>query len=115
MNMLEQWLSKTLNRLNLVDSMEQLKGFTRLSYSEEEWKAMDAFTEIAHEMGLEVRMDEAGNRIARWNPTPESESLPAIAIGSHLDTVVNGGGYDGVAGVLCGLGAIKLVKETKND
>ena len=38
MNMLEQWLSKTLNRLNLVDSMEQLKGFTRLSYSEEEWK-----------------------------------------------------------------------------
>ncbi|GIN40010.1 M20 family metallo-hydrolase [Heyndrickxia oleronia] len=113
MNMLEQWLSKSLNRLNLVDSMEQLNGFTRLSYSEEEWKAMDAFTEIAHEIGLEVRMDEAGNRIARWNPTPESESLPAIAIGSHLDTVVNGGGYDGVAGVLCGLGAIKLVKETK--
>lgn len=108
---MKKWLDKTLKDLNLVNDMEQEEGFTRLGYSKEEQKAMAVFVTVAKELGLEVRSDAAGNRIARWNPTEGARSLPAIAMGSHVDTVQNGGGYDGVAGVLCALGAIKHLKE----
>lgn len=107
-----QWLKAHLHRLNLVNDMNQQVGFTRLGYSKEEWEAMDVFKEIAEDLGLFVRRDFAGNLIARWNPSEEASSLPAVALGSHLDTVKGGGGYDGVAGVLCALGA---VKELKNE
>ncbi|WP_221567230.1 M20 family metallo-hydrolase [Alkalihalobacillus sp. TS-13] len=105
----ESWLIKTLKQLNLTDSMEQKEGFSRLSYSEEEWKSIAVFQEKAEEIGLDVRRDEAGNCIARWNGVDDDQ--PAFGIGSHLDTVKNGGGYDGVAGVLCSLAAVKALKE----
>ncbi|MGM7703006.1 M20 family metallo-hydrolase [Pseudalkalibacillus sp. Hm43] len=104
----ESWLMTTLKQLNLTDSMEQEEGFSRLGYSEEEWKSIAVFEEKAISIGLEVRRDEAGNSIARWNA---NDDKPALAMGSHLDTVKNGGGYDGVAGVLCGLAAVKELKE----
>ncbi len=106
------WLEEHLQKLNLVETMIQEDGFTRLGYSDLEWKSMEVFTTIAEQLGLHVRQDEAGNRIARWESVAEeSKSLPAVAVGSHVDTVTHGGGYDGVAGVLCALGAIKKLKE----
>ncbi|WP_096190346.1 M20 family metallo-hydrolase [Evansella halocellulosilytica] len=108
---MEQWLDKQLKALNLVDTMEQSEGFTRLGYSEEELQSMEVFKEIADDLGLTVRRDEAGNMIARWEAKAEGEALPAVTFGSHVDTVKQGGGYDGVAGVLCALGAIKLLKD----
>lgn len=121
---MRQWLETTLKRLNVVDNMDQPYGFTRLGYTEDEWAAMDAFQQVAEELGLTVRRDAAGNRIARWEarhgyhhsgPVPASipaaSSRPAVALGSHLDTVINGGGYDGVAGLLCALGAVRWLKE----
>ncbi|GGB41911.1 M20 family metallo-hydrolase [Fictibacillus barbaricus] len=105
------WLEEHLHRLNLVKNMKQPEGFTRLGFSEEEWEAMNVFKEITEDFGLLVRRDFAGNLIARWNPSEEASSLPAVALGSHLDTVKGGGGYDGVAGILCALGAVKELKE----
>lgn len=110
---MKSWLRTTLEALNVVDTMDQPNGFTRLGYSVEEKQAMDVFTTIATQLGLDVRIDTAGNRIARWNATEEQKSMPAIAIGSHLDTVQNGGGYDGVAGILCALGAMKQLIEQR--
>lgn len=105
---MNEWLDKYLKALNLTDSMNQAEGFCRLGYTGEEWRAIDVFVSIAEDIGLKVRRDEAGNAIARW----ESEnSSPAVATGSHVDTVKGGGGYDGVAGVLCGLAAVKKLKE----
>ncbi|PPA70309.1 M20 family metallo-hydrolase [Jeotgalibacillus proteolyticus] len=108
---MKQWLSDTLAKLNLVDSMNQPEGFTRLSYSKEEWKAMAVFREIAEGLDLEVHQDQAGNMIAKWVPEGVSQDLPAVAAGSHLDTVTNGGGYDGAAGILCALAAVKHLKD----
>ncbi|MBY0159331.1 M20 family metallo-hydrolase [Cytobacillus oceanisediminis] len=105
---MNEWLDKYLKALNLTDSMNQAKGFCRLGYTEEEWRAIDVFVSIAEDMGLKVRRDEAGNAIARWEA---EDSSPAVATGSHVDTVKGGGGYDGVAGVLCGLAAVKKLKE----
>ncbi|UCZ52738.1 M20 family metallo-hydrolase [Bacillus shivajii] len=110
---MQQWLDQQLKALNLVDSMNQKDGFTRLGYSDEELKSMAVFREIAESLGLTVRGDEAGNLIARWDPQDEHLSKPAIVLGSHVDTVTQGGGYDGVAGVLCALGAMKALKDEK--
>ncbi|MCP3740110.1 M20 family metallo-hydrolase [Rossellomorea sp. BNER] len=104
---MKEWLEKTLAQLNLVDTMDQPNGFTRLGYSVEELESIKVFKEIASELDLKVNSDQAGNTFARW----EGESnLPVVMTGSHLDTVESGGGYDGVAGVLCALGAIKSLK-----
>jgi N-carbamoyl-L-amino-acid hydrolase len=109
---MKDWLEKHLKELNLTTTMDRPEGFCRLGYTEEEWKAIDVFVSIAEEIGLKVRRDEAGNAIARWEPEEKGmETSPAVAVGSHVDTVKGGGGYDGVAGVLCGLAAIKKLKE----
>ncbi len=107
---MKDWLEKHLCELNLTETMERPEGFCRLGYTAEEWKAIDVFISLAESLGLIVHRDEAGNAIARWE-TSRMESLPAVAVGSHLDTVKGGGGYDGVAGVLCGLAAVKQLKE----
>lgn len=104
---LTKWLKQTLCLLNLTDSMNQPSGFTRLGFSKEERLSHEAFRQIASELGLKTWEDEVGNQWALWEADP---SAPTIGMGSHLDTVVEGGGYDGVAGIACGLGAIRKLK-----
>ncbi|WP_202081004.1 M20 family metallo-hydrolase [Caldalkalibacillus salinus] len=107
-----QWLDEHLKALNLVDTMTQPNGFNRLGYTPEEAQSMAVFKRMAQALGLQVRRDQAGNLIARWEPTEgDARMKPAVATGSHVDTVKNGGGYDGVAGVLCALGAIKQLQD----
>lgn len=106
-----QWLDEKLNMLNPPITREINGGYTRLGFSEEEQLAMKAFIEIANELHLTIRKDGIGNLIAFW---PGSNPLlPHIAMGSHLDTVKNGGAYDGVSGVLAGLGVIKKLQSLK--
>lgn len=105
---MKNWLIEQLMRMNLSDVLVRSQGFTREGYTSEETEAIEAFKAIAEELGLEVSEDAAGNAIARWNV---AGGHGAVATGSHLDTVPNGGAFDGGAGVVCGLGAIKMLKE----
>ncbi|EDL66373.1 M20 family metallo-hydrolase [Bacillus sp. SG-1] len=105
-----KWLDETLKAFNLTETMKRAEGFTRLGYTEEEDRSIEVFKATAEELGLTIIEDQAGNIIARWEPENRS-GLPAVATGSHLDTVSMGGGYDGAAGVLCSLGAVKKLKE----
>lgn len=107
MNSLRQWLQENLLMLNLTDTMENSNGFTRLGFTKEEKAAHARFREIAESLGLKTWQDEIGNQWALWEVNPD---LPTIGMGSHLDTVVEGGGYDGVAGILCSLGAVRELK-----
>mgnify|MGYP001943644109 CR=1 FL=1 len=84
-------------------------GYTRLGFTLEEQEAIRAFKQIAQELQLTISEDEIGNVIATFHGM--DPSLPSIAFGSHLDTVTNGGAYDGVVGVLAGLGVIKQLKD----
>jgi beta-ureidopropionase / N-carbamoyl-L-amino-acid hydrolase len=59
--------------------------------------------------GLEVGRDDQGNVIGVW-PGHEP-GLPAVALGSHLDTVPHGGAFDGALGVLAGLEAAQTLIE----
>lgn len=108
MSNMRAWLEKNLLALNGTGTMELPEGFTRLSFSPEEKAAHERFVQIAEELQLKTCKDKAGNQWAIWEV---DEHSPTIAIGSHLDTVTNGGGYDGVVGVLSGLAAIKALKD----
>lgn len=62
------------------------------------------------EAGLAVRLDAAGNLIGRFGPPG-----PAVVCGSHIDSVPNGGRFDGALGVLAGLAAFRALKVEGHD
>lgn len=82
---------------------------TRMAYSDEDVKARKLFAGYARNLGMQTRTDEAGNLILRMEG--KNENLPAIQMGSHLDTVPDGGKYDGVLGCVAGLGVCEAYIE----
>lgn len=82
--------------------------FTRMAYSEEDKKGRALFQSYFRKLGIPTRMDAAGNLIARLEGT--DPSLPAILVGSHLDTVPDGGKYDGAVGCMGGLAVCETLK-----
>jgi beta-ureidopropionase / N-carbamoyl-L-amino-acid hydrolase len=79
-------------------------GVRRLALSQEDKDVCDLFVAWAREAGCTVEIDPVGNLFAR-RPGLDND-LSAVAVGSHLDTQVCGGRYDGALGVLCGLETI---------
>lgn len=66
--------------------------------------ALDALTGWMVEAGMTVRMDAAANLIGRYEG--RMPGAPALLIGSHIDSVRNGGHYDGALGVLLGVDCV---------
>ena len=82
-------------------SASSLRGVTRLTYDAHWCEAHAWIRAQAHALGLDATSDAAGNlylHAARVRAGDE-----ALLVGSHLDTVVNGGRYDGAYGVIAGL------------
>jgi beta-ureidopropionase / N-carbamoyl-L-amino-acid hydrolase len=84
-------------------------GVRRLAYSPEDIQARDLVKDWLQEAGMTVRIDAAGNLIGRY--PGQSTEAPALATGSHIDTVPNGGQYDGAYGVLAGIEAVRVLRE----
>ncbi len=82
---------------------------SRLALTEEDRKGRELFVKWLEEAGLEVRIDGIGN-IWGIRPGKDTSAYPVMA-GSHLDTVADGGIFDGVLGVL---GALEVIR-TLND
>lgn len=85
------------------------KGITRLAYSDEDMAAQEYVIGIFQELGCSVRRDVIGNIFARLEG--KEANLPAIATGSHLDSVKQAGPLDGVLGVVAGVEAMRLAKK----
>ncbi|MFW6160500.1 MAG: Zn-dependent hydrolase [Acidobacteriota bacterium] len=81
-------------------------GISRPSFSRADLKARDWFKKKIQEAGLILREDGAGNIFGRVEGKGKT-----VMTGSHLDTVVNGGKFDGSAGVLAGLECLRIIKE----
>jgi N-carbamoyl-L-amino-acid hydrolase len=62
-----------------------------------------------HEAGLEVIVDRIGNIFGSWAPASCQDAAP-LMLGSHIDTVINAGIYDGCYGVLSGLEVIETLR-----
>lgn len=83
--------------------------FTRMAYSQEDVAGREKFMDYFRNLGLSPRVDEAGNIIVRLEG--KNPDLPAILTGSHLDTVPDGGKYDGVVGCVSGLEVCETLVE----
>lgn len=86
-------------------------GTTRLTYSQEDLKTRKYIKEKMKELGLEVREDGLGNIFGKLEGT--LKDVPSVLIGSHFDSVPNGGAYDGPAGVVTALEVAALFVENQ--
>ncbi len=100
-------LWKTINDLAAITIENQ--PWTRRSFTAKYNEGREWLINEMREIGLEVKKDEGANVIGRLIGT--EPNLPPIVIGSHTDTVPNGGRFDGIAGVLVGLEIVKSLVE----
>lgn len=100
-------LEKTLHKINQFGHSKE--GVTRLAYSKEERQAAELFSNLCRQEGMDVRIDTCGNVIARREGS--NPDLPVVACGSHLDTVIQGGRYDGTLGVIAALEVIRSLND----
>ncbi len=103
MNINPARLNRNLAELGRMGETPQ--GMMRLAYSLADIQGREYAMSLMRHAGLEIRIDPAGNIIGRKSGS--DPNLPAIALGSHTDTVPNGGKYDGALGVL---GAIEVAQ-----
>lgn len=97
-------LLSTIAQLARFSDTPLHEGVTRFAYSENDELAHRYIIDLATQQGLDCRQDAVGNVFITLKG--QDSSLPAIATGSHLDTVPNGGQYDGILGVVAGLYAL---------
>ncbi len=103
----------SVNNTRLIDRFETISaigktkngGVTRLALSERDKEARDVFVNWLKELNLDVRIDDFGNIYGIKYGT--NQQLKPIVMGSHLDSVIKGGKYDGTLGVLVGLEVIE--------
>ncbi|MDY0393522.1 hydantoinase/carbamoylase family amidase [Virgibacillus halophilus] len=88
---------------------EEDKPWTRRSFTAKYNEGRKWLVKQMEEIGLEVQIDEAANVTGKRSGT--NPELPPIVIGSHTDTVPDGGRFDGIAGVLAGLEVLRTLKE----
>jgi N-carbamoyl-L-amino-acid hydrolase len=111
-------LLKAVDRLlpSLADLFAQIGkrtsdgvGISRDAYGEVETAAGDMVIEFARAQGLQAKYDRVGN----VNVTAPGcfDASPEMLIGSHIDSVPRGGNYDGLAGVIAGIGTLSALEK----
>jgi len=83
-------------------------GITRLGLSAQENAAMAYLRDLCGEAGLETETDPAGNLLIR-RPNARRGTDPVLLVGSHVDTVVQGGRLDGAYGVIAALEVLDVL------
>lgn len=99
-------LQEDLNALSEIGRKADL-GLYRMAFSAADMQARAWLTGRATDAGLAVHQDGAANVCCRIG---NSES-PCVMTGSHMDTVPGAGHLDGALGVVCGLEALRCLKE----
>lgn len=83
-------------------------GITRDAYGQGENAAHDVIRKAGEALGMQASIDAGANLSLRW--AAEKPEAPPIIIGSHLDSIVQGGNFDGAAGVIAGIGAVAALR-----
>ncbi len=84
-------------------------GVSRVAYSDADIAGRAYVKSLMEAAGLDVRIDAAGNLIGRREGT--DRKLPMIVVGSHTDSVPQGGNYDGDVGVIGGIEAAQQLRD----
>ncbi|RVU55657.1 M20 family metallo-hydrolase [Anaerosphaera multitolerans] len=85
-------------------------GITRMAFTEEFYTAQKKLKALAELKGYSTHVDRVGNLFITYNP---GDCKKYIMMGSHLDTVKNGGLYDGALGVFSALEVLDSIREDK--
>ena len=97
---------------NAISEFGALKGggLTRLAFSKEDLEARKFLINLIEKNGFKLKIDNVGNIYAIYDEGCEADAKP-VCVGSHIDSVPNGGFYDGTLGVMAGLEALSSIKE----
>lgn len=111
-------LNLSINSERLLNRIQELgktgrdndNKLSRVAASDADKAGRDQLVTWIKEAGLEVEIDKIGNIFGIWYSTQNRNEAP-ILLGSHIDTVINAGIYDGCYGVIAGLEVIKTLQE----
>lgn len=111
-------LNLSINSESLLNRLQELgqtgrdddKKLSRVAASDADKAGRDKVVTWMKQAGLEVEIDRIGNIFGTWYGTENRNEAP-ILLGSHIDTVINAGIYDGCYGVISGIEVIKTLKE----
>ena len=84
---------------------------TRLVFSIKELRSRQLLIHLMRQAGLKIHIDAIGNMFGRLEGS--DPKAPAVLAGSHLDTVIHGGKYDGPVGVIGALEAVRTIRENQ--
>lgn len=103
--------SKILDRVHELGRVGTVckGGRTRLAASDADKVGRDLVAKWMKDAGLEVVVDRIGNLFGIWK-TEENRDAQPVMTGSHIDTVINAGQFDGCLGVIAGIEAISTLK-----
>lgn len=105
-----------INVERIVERIDQLAecsqtgpGVTRLSFTEESEQADHLLIEWMQQAGMIVKKDAMNNIIGRYEG--RDKQAPVLLIGSHSDSVINGGKYDGALGIIAAIEVIQVLHD----
>jgi N-carbamoyl-L-amino-acid hydrolase len=94
---------------------EEGHGRTVLTGTEANREARDRFVSRLEDADLDVRVDRVGNIVGRWTPASADAEAAPVAAGSHLDSVPEGGIFDGPLGTYAALEAVRAMREADTE
>ncbi len=100
-------LALLIEGINRFGRNEATGGYDRVAFSAADMAARAWFADEMRRDGLAVHTDDAGNLFGRFGPA----GGPCVMAGSHLDTVPDGGAFDGVIGCAAALEAVRAMKD----
>ncbi|NMA80893.1 MAG: M20 family metallo-hydrolase [Jeotgalicoccus halophilus] len=105
---------RLLNRINELGEIgRNEKGqLTRLALTDEDKAGRDLLVSWFKSLDLKVEIDSFGNIFGTWEENHNKTEKP-LMLGSHIDSVIDAGKYDGSYGVLSGLEVVETLKENK--
>ncbi len=104
----QERLERRLQQLTQIGAIPN-GGVNRQSFTPEYKEAQKLVADWMREAGLATRLDAIGSLIGRREG--QESRAPAIMVGSHIDTVLNGGRFDGTVGVIGGIEVAQALKE----
>ncbi len=106
-------LARLWNEVAPIGRNPETGGYRRFAWTREDAALREWFAGAAQARGLDVTIDRAGNQWAWWGD-PDAAAIsghPGLVIGSHLDSVPDGGPFDGPLGVISSLAALEVLQE----
>jgi ureidoglycolate amidohydrolase len=102
------WLHEAIAELAQLNDDPGAGGITREVYTPTYTAALERVAGWMDDAGLRTRLDAVGNLFGRWEGA--EPQAPAVLTGSHVDTTLNAGRYDGVLGVLGSIAAARALR-----